>query len=473
MKAKLLFLFVTSLFLSGLWGCFSPKASAGSFEIDVDNSLYDLEEAEVDYADMTGYLQDSPPRYGEDSITCVRNLSLYSEYYRQRNFKMATDSWRWVFLNCPLATQNIYIHGANLVKFMYQNETDPAKREALIDTLMMVYDQRIEYFNREGFILGRKVSDLYQLRSDAAQEHYDISEKSIQIEGNATQADVLLINFQSTIRLTEAGILDASKVMENFDRAMDISDYNLIHNPSDSIYFIPAKNNIESLFEPYATCESLVQIFTPRFKNNPSDPELLERITAMLNKAGCSDTDLFYLATKNLHRINPTAQSAFMMGRMESSQENYPGAMEYYQQAIDLYEDPSEMFTTYLLMANISYQQQRRLAQARTYALKASEIRPEDGRPFLLIGEMYAASARECGDNELTTKVAYWAAVDKFVQAKNVDPDPVVKERATQLINTYSQYFPNGEIVFFYGLSEGDPYRVECWINENTRVRGR
>jgi tetratricopeptide (TPR) repeat protein len=473
MKAKFVFSLVATLLLTGFAGGFAMKEATASLKVsDAENIYYDSMDAGA-AEDMSSYLQNQPPRYGDDSATCVRNWSLYSEYYRQRNFKMAIDPWRWMFFNCPLATQNIYIHGANLVKFMYQNETDPVKREALVDTLMMVYDQRIEYFGREGFVLGRKSAELYQFRPNEVQEHYDISERSIELEGNATQGDVLLINFQSAIRLAEAGILDPTTIVENYDRAVDIIEYNLVNSPQDSTFYLTARNNIEVLFEPYASCENLVRIFTPRFQSSPEDPELLARITSMLNKSGCTDEELFYLATKNYHRLNPSAQSAFLMGRLETNQQNYTIAVEYFEQAISLYETEDEKFTTYLLIANIKHQHLRRLPQARAAALQAAEIRPNDGRPYILIGEMYAGSARQCGENELTQNVAYWAAVDKFIQARNVDSDPVVRERATQLINTFSQYFPNREIIFFHGLSEGDTYRVECWINETTRVRAR
>lgn len=420
-----------------------------------------------------------PPRYGEDSVTCVRNWSLYDQYYKQRNFSMASDPWRWMFLNCPLATQNIYIHGAVLVKHMYQAETDPIKREAILDTLMMIYDQRIEYFGREGFVLGRKVADLYQYSPTSVQEQYAISERSIELEEFDSQADVLLINFQSTVRLVEAGIMDVNKVVEGYDRAINIIEYNLINKPQDSLYYMPSRNNIEILFEPYASCENLVRIFQPRYEADPNDPELLAKITDMLEKAGCTEEELFFNATKALHAMHPTAQSAFLMGRMESNLANFQQAIIYYEQAVELYEADTlndyaeERFRANLLMADISYRNLRRFSQARTYALEASRANPDDGRPFLLIGELYATSASDCGNDEFTKKTAYWAAVDKFLQARDADDDPVVKDRATQMINTYSQYFPNMELIFFHGHDRGQTYRVDCWINETTRIRPR
>ena len=93
----------------------------------------------------------------------------------------------------------------------------------------------------------------------------------------------------------------------------------------------------------------------------------------------------------------------------------------------------------------------------------------KNGKAFILIGDMYAASAKDCGDNDLTNKVAYWVAVDKYYKAKSVDPS--VAELANTKINTFSQYFPALETIFFYDLKKGDTYTVECWINETTTVR--
>ena len=45
------------------------------------------------------------------------------------------------------------------------------------------------------------------------------------------------------------------------------------------------------------------------------------------------------------------------------------------------------------------------------------------GKTLPFIGDLYALSANSCGDNDLTKKVAYWAAVDKYKKAKAVDPE--------------------------------------------------
>jgi hypothetical protein len=61
--------------------------------------------------------------------------------------------------------------------------------------------------------------------------------------------------------------------------------------------------------------------------------------------------------------------------------------------------------------------------------------------------------------------------VDKFIQAKMVDPEQ--SKKANDLINQYSQYFPINEDVFMWTLEDGKKYTVGGWINEQTIVRSR
>lgn len=466
---------ISVAFLAVLFFAVQNIAQAcSSASMNVANA--ELHTAEIKETSNAINIAQQLPRFGEtpeDSVICVRNLSLYAEYYNQRNFQLAYEPWRKALEVCPQSSQNIFIRGIVLVKMKYNEETDPIKRDAWVDTLMMVHDKRIKYFGREGFVLGRKATDMFQYRPNNIQEIYETSKKSIELEGNESQANVLVIYMQALIRLVEAGLLEEEEVLLAYDQIMEIIDYNLEHNPDDKQFFEPAKANIESMFEPFATCENIITLFQPRFEQNPNNIELLEKITSMLDNSGCTEEALFYKATRNLHKLKPTAQSAFLMGRLENNAQNYREAINYFEQAVELYESDSEKFTALLLMAEISFRQLRQYPQARSYALQASSIDPENGRPYLLIGEMYAASASACGDDELTRSVAYWAAVDKFIQARNVDNDPVVQERAKQLIDVFSQHFPNREVTFFHGLDDGDTYRVGCWINETTRVRSR
>ena len=66
---------------------------------------------------LAGVMQ-SQSKYGEDSVKCVMNLSLYREYYKQKNYDDAIKPWRWVYNNCPSSSGNIFKNAPTLIKYL-------------------------------------------------------------------------------------------------------------------------------------------------------------------------------------------------------------------------------------------------------------------------------------------------------------------------------------------------------------------
>ena len=430
-------------------------------------------------AGLHTYLQDTDPRYGKDSVRCVRNWNLYDQFYRQRNYDKAYEAWQYMFEHCPRATTNIYLHGANMLRYFYNDTDDLDRRDQLVDSLMTLYDQRIEMFGQRGYVLGRKAASLYRLRPNEVQMQFELTEESIELRGMSSGAYVLIINFHSVIQLMEAGQREIDAILERFDRNMEIIDYNLEHNPEDEESYRSAKMNMKAMFEPYATCESLTAIYKPRFKESPGDIELMEQIIEMLDDTGCRGEEFFFEVNEQLYALQPDAELAFLLARLESDRSNYRESISYFLDAIDMFREDGPdkhqevIFRSYWQMAEITYRRLDNMPAARNYARKANNVDPYDGRPLILIGEMYAASASDCGDDEFTETTAYWVAVDKFERAADVAEDPSVQNRARELANTYRQYFPDRELIFFHGFDTGDTYRVACWINRNTQIRSR
>ena len=63
-------------------------------------------------------------KYGKDSVKGVTSLALYREFYRQKNYRDAIIPWRYVFNNCPRATENIFINGVNMYNVFIASEKD-------------------------------------------------------------------------------------------------------------------------------------------------------------------------------------------------------------------------------------------------------------------------------------------------------------------------------------------------------------
>jgi tetratricopeptide (TPR) repeat protein len=419
-----------------------------------------------------------PGKFGEDSARCVMNLSLYREFYKQwraSNFKSPTvysaiGPWRWVFNNCPMASQNTYIDGLNMMDYFMRKATTDEEKVKYVDTLMMIYDQRIKYFGREGYVLGRKGSDLIKYLPEEYEKAYHIFKKSVELRGNKSESFVLVYYFRTLTKMIDDEKLEKSLIVETYDQLMGIIEFNIAQSASDPQALSSwenVKGNIELTFEPYATCEDLIPIFTKKFNETPEDIDLLKKITSMLDKKGCTDSDLFFQTSVKLNELEPSPNASYMIAKMLLKKDKWDESVPYLEDALQM-EDNGEKADVFLLLASV-YKHNSDFRRARTYARNTLDLRPDDGNALLLIGDMYAESAAQCGDNDLTRKVAYWAAVDKYIQARNVDSE--VANIANKRIEVYSKQFPGKETIFFYDLQEGDPYTVECWINENTTVR--
>ncbi|MCF8366237.1 MAG: tetratricopeptide repeat protein [Bacteroidales bacterium] len=417
-------------------------------------------------------------KYGKDSAQCIVQLSLYREFYKQwkaSGYKSpsvydAIGPWRWVFKNCPEASQNAYIDGNNMMEYFVKKSKTDEEKSKYVDSMMMIYDQRIKYFGREGYVLGRKGSDLIKNMPEEYEKAYHIFKKSVDLRGNKSESFVLVYYFRTVTKMVDDGKLEKLTVVEAYDQLSNIIDHNLKASQGDEESISAwenVKGNIELSFEPYATCEDLIPIFNKKFIETPDDIELLKKITNMLDKKDCTDSDLFFETSVKLNELEPSPTSSYMIAKMLLKKDKFNDAVPYLESALQI-DDTNQKADVFLLLATV-YRQQNNFIQSRTYARNALDLRPDDGNGYLMIGDMYAASANDCGDNDLTKKVAYWAAVDKYIQAKNVDPG--IADIANKRIEIYSKQFPGSETIFFYDLGEGDAYTVGCWINENTKVR--
>jgi tetratricopeptide (TPR) repeat protein len=411
---------------------------------------------------------------GEDSVRCIRNLSLYREYAKQDIYTSALPFWRVVFLECPKASKNIYIDGVKIMETMIKNAKTDEKKKAYIDTLLMVYDQRIEYFNEKGNVLGRKGMDIMKYQSgniEAVEMAYKAFEQSIELEKIKTLPPVF------------AGYMAAAQKMyeeEKISREEFTKDY------ATSIQYVfkmlekyPPKmhsmlNQIKDVVnDSYsktdaASCESLTNIFKPKFEETPEDKDLLTNITDILKENECETTDFYYQTLENLHNTNPSAGSAAKVAKLSVIKEDYNKATKYYKQAIEMEEDNKQKAKYYVELAEITYRELKKYSTAENYAEKAAQLNPESGQPYIALGNIYA-SANNCGENKFEKSALYWLAVDYYAKAKSVDP--TVSEQANKYINMYSKYFPDQETVFFHGYQNGDTYTIKCWINKSTKVR--
>ncbi|MCX6223169.1 MAG: tetratricopeptide repeat protein, partial [Bacteroidia bacterium] len=378
---------------------------------------------------------------------------------------------------CPKSSKNLYIRGVTMFEDKIEKETDPKKQSVLIDSLLWVYDLRILHFGDDprsgkGFILGLKGTAMQKYRKEDYQNGYKILGESIRLMGSQSSAAVVLTYMQASQQLFKDGAIDAEKVLSDYETVMDIVDSNLKLNPDDDGFKL-TKDQVELYFtnSGAATCDALVKLFTGKFAALKDDVEWLKKVTKQLKKAGCTDTKIFSEAAEALFTLEPSAEAAHNVADMFLRRDESERAAEYLQKGIDIGQKSEELADMYYKLATLNYSRFKNYQKARSLALKAIEVRPNWGKPYLLIGQIYIAVRQEVFSVPWDQATVFWVAVDKFIKAKSVDPE--VADEANSLINTYSEYFPNNEDVFMRVMRDGDTYTVGGWINETTKVRSK
>jgi len=423
-----------------------------------------------------GLMAQNSDKLGSDPDACLKYLSLYQEFYKQGNYKDAMPWWKLAVSTCPKYSINLYIRGVNMFETKIDKETDPKKRSVLVDSLLWVYDLRIANFGDDsrspkGYILGLKGIAIQKYRKEDYQNGYEILGESIKLMGSQSSAAVVITYMQASQQLFKDGVIDSEKVLSDYETVMDIVDTNLKLNPDDE-GFKQVKEQIEAYFtnSGAATCESLTKMYTAKFAALKDDVTWLKKVTSQLKKSGCTDSKIFSETAEALFAAEPTAEAAHNLAYMFLRREETDRASEYLQKGIDIGQDSPELADMYYELASLN-SRLKNYQKARALALKATEARPNWGKPYILIGNIYIAARTEVFSDPWDISTVFWAAVDKFIKAKSVDPE--VADEANNLINTYSEYFPNNEMVFFRTLRDGDNYSVGGWINETTKVRSK
>lgn len=418
------------------------------------------------------YLKD--PKYGADEEArkeCAINLSLYREHYNQKNYDLAKPSWLKVLTICPAASQNAYIHGVRMMKTWIEAEQNLSRKTELIDSLMLLYDMRMEHFNRHGVLLGQKGMDLISLDSERYEEAYKMLKQSIEEEKDGSDSPVMYTFMAVTKTMFDNGKIPAEAVIENYSMLADYIDMQIKTNPDDGR--LPAiKENVDAIFSSagVADCNNLTVIFEPRIDSNPNDVELVKKTHSLLSANRCEGTDFYRKVTVKLHENEPTALLAYELAKIFQNMKDFTKAEMYFKNAIELEEDAIRKSVFLVEYGNIVYNEFNNSQKARSLALEALSLNPQMGHAYILIGNIYAGE-KNCFSDEFQKKTVYWAAVDKFIKAKQVDP--TLAGDCDRLIDVYTQYFPAQNDIFFQDLQPKQQYTVGCWINETTTVRAR
>ena len=419
--------------------------------------------------------------HGQDSLNCLKNISVYTEYVKINNFKDAFPSWKAVFDEAPWAQISLYTNGAKMLRGLIAAEKDGAKQKEYFDLLMKVYDQRLQYLDKlntltrkptsEGDIISAKAHDYFAMGGQDMNVAYDLFAKAVELEKANNPYYVLQEFVDVSARKMKNDPSHKEQFIQDYLNAANIADeaFKAETKEKAKANFKTAKDNIDAFFinSGVATCENLQEIYAPKVEANKDNLDYLKQVISVMGMLGCKEAEAYFAASEAAHAIEPTAATAIGCGYMYYKKGDFEKCLGYFDQAIELEQDPIKK-ADYLYSAATILFSQKQLSKAKQYARKAIENNDAFGKPYMLIGQMYATSPNWSEEAALN-KYTFFAVIDKMQKAKSVDPS--CAEEANKLISTYSAYTPKDEDLFFIGLKKGDAVTIGGWIGETTTIR--
>ena len=407
-------------------------------------------------------------KYGADSAECIKYLSYYQEYYKQKNYDDAMPSWRKAFKLCPpTASQNMLLNGMTLLGREINKTKDATLRAAMVDSLLNLNDLRAQYYPRYAVAaMNTKGQYMTQFYKDPEAIFKGLG---IIIAANQeqTKPSLLLLQLNSAIDLFKADKLGAEEVINTYQNAIA-----LIGKAEQTEEVVKTKADIEGLFitSQVASCENLIALFTPRYEADPDNIDLVTNIVKMMgNTEGCQNNDLFLKAVTKMHANEPSAASAYYLYKLHAAKDENSTAVKYLEEALNFGDLDTQTKASYQLELAAFALKNSMYSKAFSAAQRAAELDPANqGKAYYIIGTVWGSVS--CGGNEVERRAKYWVAVDYLQKAKAADES--LTSDCNRLIGSYSVYYPQKAEAFMYDIVDGQSYSVNCGgMHATTTVR--
>lgn len=442
------------------------------------------------------------PVAAQNNEECLQNLSIFAEYAKVKNYDEAYEPWMSVRKECPSLNVAVFSYGERILK----DRIKKAKPETLdLETadLMKLYDEWLENFptkknvSVKGDIISSKAQAMLDYKTADKMEVYKTFDLAYQTDAKSFTNPKELYNYFKTLydlykegnqgvsmeqlfnkyeEVSEKFELESTNLAKKLDVILKKQEEGVPLNSrevrSKRVYGINSNaigtflSNLDAIISKEATCVNLVPLYKRNFEEFKSDAVWLKRAASRMDSKECSDDPLFVTLVEALHALDPSADSAYYLGILKDKAGDSTEALKYYEESISLQNDPYKKAKILYKIA-IKFKNAGRKSSARSYARKALSFQPSMGRAYLMISNLYAASANDCGETQFNKRAVYWLAAQMAYKAAEVDAS--IKKLALKTARSYEGRAPSKTEIFTEG-NQGATIKFDCWIKSSVKV---
>ncbi|MDB4835324.1 hypothetical protein OAH12_01935 [Cyclobacteriaceae bacterium] len=374
----------------------------------------------------------------------------------------------WLLQNTPNLSKNLYIHSAKIFKGAVKKEKDNARKIALQDSALWVWDQRIALYGEEANCLNRKGKIAWKYlknRKGNSEELYALYKKIYELNGEKTYLKNITAYFRSA---------EKAFMAQKIDKAELLSVYGIVSAQFDNLEtkYAGSEKNLTAIAKQRGiveadfdkniplNCDEVITYYAQDFETNPTY-EVAEKINHLLAKQKCWDKELFIATNNYMLEQKPDAKRYAFSAILFQKSEKYEESYDYYTKAVEL-ETSDSLKSNYLYAMAVIKNIKKEYTTAREHAQQSISLSGANAIAcHTLIGNMYLSSSTTCSsDNFFANKALYIAAYHEFKMAGN-----------TQMMSTCKGQFPTKAEIFERNKSEGDLINTGCWIGQSVKLQ--
>ncbi len=423
---------------------------------------------------------------------CATLGSLFIEPAKAKNYDGALPHYDKLVAECPTYSMATYQYAEKMFKHFIETG-DKSK----IESLDKVYNLRMKYYpakTKEGELMMKMAQVKFDNDIGTKMDQYNGFDASFKKdEDEFTSPKSLYTYFSLAVDLFNAGEKPIEDVFDLYDVVIEkiekeegklASGLTLLIDKQEAgtklsskearklnayeknlAAYGKVKGSVDGKLGQLADCPNLIPLYEKDFDTKKDDVTWLRRAAGRLSAKDC-DTPLFFKLVQQLHTLEPSAKSAYYLGKLAEKDNKGSTALEYYNQAADLETNPSDKAKVYYSIAE-NFRKKGSYGSARSYFLKMVDVKPSAGIAYLKIANMIAGSANSCGSTVFEKRAIYWKAAEYADRAARVDGAIAGNARSTA--SAYRDRAPQKTDIFSEGMA-GKTVTFKCWVGGSVKV---
>ncbi len=470
------------------------KEDLNNHKLLIRNKTYTMKTKVILF--LSGVLLGTGALQAQANQECATTAALAYSDAKAKNYDAAWTRIQTLRKDCPSYHIATYQYGERILKDRLEKAPE-GEKATVAKELISLYKERLQHFPSKtdaGDVNADIAQLMYDVKMGTTGEQYEAFDKAFKQDPNSLNAKSLYTYFYLLVELQDAGKKDLQEVFDMYDVVIakleeqenetaeslakliekqeageELSSKEktrLNAYEKNLVAYSAVKGSINAKLGQRADCDNLIPLYSKDFEAKKSDTEWLKRVNSRLSAKDCTEDPLFVKVSEALHKLEPSASSAYSLGQLAEANGNMSKAMEYYNQAAELQKDPSVRANIYYRIAN-NMKEKGQFGQARNMYRKAISSKPSLGRAYLQIANMIAQSANNCGETAFDKRAVYWKAAEYAERAARVDPS--ISSTANETAAAYRGRAPQRSDIFQNDM-QGKTINIGCWIGESVRV---